>query len=73
MLVRLEPGTDYPPHCHAGVEELHLLHGELMIDDKKLYPGDYIRAEADTVDHVVWSEAGCTCLLLTSIQDEILS
>jgi anti-sigma factor ChrR (cupin superfamily) len=72
MLVRLEPGTDYPPHRHDGVEELHLLHGELMIDEKKLYPGDYIRAEAGSVDHRVWSETGCTCVLLTSIKDEIL-
>jgi anti-sigma factor ChrR (cupin superfamily) len=69
MLVRLAPGTDYPPHHHGGVEELYLLHGELMIDDKKLYPGDYIRAEADSVDHRVWSEAGCTCVLLTSTKD----
>ena len=29
MLVRLAPGTDYPPHRHAGVEELHLLDGEI--------------------------------------------
>jgi anti-sigma factor ChrR (cupin superfamily) len=72
MLVRLAPGTDYPRHRHAGVEELHLLHGELMIDDKKLYPGDYNRAEADTVDHRVWSETGCTCVLLTSIEDVLL-
>src|SRR5205807_5439636 len=43
MLVRLAPGVAYPPHRHAGVEELYLLHGELMIDDKKLYPGDYNR------------------------------
>ena len=40
MLVRLAPGTDYPAHHHAGLEELHLLDGELMIDDRKLYPGD---------------------------------
>lgn len=72
MLVRLAPGTDYPPHRHAGVEELHLLYGELMIDDKKLYPGDYIRAEADSVDHRVWSETGCTCVLLTSTKDLLL-
>lgn len=72
MLVRLEPGTDYPPHRHAGIEELHLLHGELMVDDRKLYAGDYIRAEADSVDQRVWSETGCTCLLLTSTNDEIL-
>ena len=72
MLVRLAPGADYPRHRHAGVEELHLLHGELKIDDKKLYPGDYNRAEADTVDHRVWSETGCTCVLLTSTKDVLL-
>jgi anti-sigma factor ChrR (cupin superfamily) len=72
MLVRLAPGTAYPPHRHAGVEELHLLHGELMIGDRKLYPGDYNRAEGGTVDHRVWSETGCTCVLLTSSRDVIL-
>jgi hypothetical protein len=72
MLVRLAPGTDYPPHRHAGIEELYLLHGELLIDDKKLYPGDYIRAEAGSADHRVWSKTGCTCVLLTSTRDVIL-
>jgi hypothetical protein len=69
MLVRLAPGTDYPPHRHAGIEELHLLDGELMIDDRKLYPGDYSRAEAGSVDRRVWSETGCTCVLITSAKD----
>jgi quercetin dioxygenase-like cupin family protein len=72
MLVRLAPGTDYPPHRHAGVEELHLLDGELRVDDKRLLPGDYIRGEPGTVDHRVWSETGCTCVLLTSADDIIL-
>jgi quercetin dioxygenase-like cupin family protein len=72
MLVRLAAGTDYPPHRHAGVEELHLLHGELIIDDKKLQAGDFVRAEAGSVDHRIWSETGCTCVLLTSIRDAIL-
>ena len=71
MLVRLAPGTDYPPHRHGGVEELHLLDGELLIDDKKLYPGDFIRAEPGSVDHRVWSETGCTCVLITSTNDEL--
>jgi anti-sigma factor ChrR (cupin superfamily) len=69
MLVRLAPGAAYPPHRHGGVEELYLLDGELMIDDKKLYPGDYNRAEAGTADQHVWSETGCTCVLLTSTKD----
>ena len=69
MLVRLAPGVAYPPHRHAGVEELHLLHGELQIDDRKLYPGDYNRAEPGTSDGRVWSETGCTCVLITSTRD----
>ena len=69
MLVRLAPGTDYPPHRHAATEELHLLDGELMIDDRKLHPGDYSRAEAGSVDRRVWSETGCTRVLITSEKD----
>jgi anti-sigma factor ChrR (cupin superfamily) len=72
MLVRLAPGAEYPPHRHAGIEELHLLQGELMIGDRTLYPGDYHRAEPGTVDHGVWSETGCTCVLLTSSRDALL-
>ena len=71
MLVRLVPGTDYPPHTHAGVEELHLLQGELWIDDRKLFPGDYNRAEPGTADKRVWSETGCTCVLVTSTRDSL--
>jgi ChrR Cupin-like domain len=71
MLVRLAPGVAYPPHTHGGVEELYLLNGELWIDDKKLYPGDYNRAEAGTGDQRVWSETGCTCVLLTSTRDRL--
>jgi anti-sigma factor ChrR (cupin superfamily) len=69
MLVRLLPGVEYPAHTHAGLEELFLLDGELWIDDRKLYPGDYNRAEAGSGDKRVWSETGCTCVLVTSTQD----
>lgn len=71
MLVRLDPGTDYPAHRHAGVEELHLLHGVLKVDDRTLHPGDFIHAEAGSVDHRVWSETGCTCFLMTSTADAL--
>jgi anti-sigma factor ChrR (cupin superfamily) len=69
MLVRLAPGAHYPPHTHAGVEELHLLDGELWIDDRKLFPGDYNRGEPGAGDQRVWSETGCTCVLITSTKD----
>jgi anti-sigma factor ChrR (cupin superfamily) len=69
MLVHLDADVAYPAHTHAGREELHLLDGELWIDDRKLYPGDYNRAEAGTADRRVWSETGCTCVLITSTED----
>lgn len=69
MLVRLLPGVEYPPHTHAGIEELYLLDGELWIDGRKLDPGDYNRAEAPSGDKRVWSETGCTCVLITSTKD----
>lgn len=71
MLVRLDPGVAYPPHRHAGVEELFLLHGELWIDDRKLFPGDYNRGEPGALDERVWTETGCTCVLITSSGDVI--
>jgi hypothetical protein len=71
MLVRLLPGIEYPPHTHAGLEELFLLDGELWIDDRKLYAGDYNRAEAGSGDKRVWSETGCTCVLITSTEDRL--
>jgi DNA-directed RNA polymerase specialized sigma24 family protein len=69
MFVRLAPASEYPPHTHAGLEQLYLLLGELWIDDRKLYPGDYNRAEPGTADKRVWSETGCTCILVTSSSD----
>ena len=71
LIVRLDPGVDYPPHTHAGIEELHLLDGELWIDDRKLYPGEYNRAEPGTRDRRVWSETGCSCVLITSFDDQL--
>ena len=69
MLVRLAPGASYPPHTHAGVEELHLLDGELWINDRKLVPGDYNYGAPGALDERVWSETGCTCVLVTSTKD----
>jgi anti-sigma factor ChrR (cupin superfamily) len=69
VLVRLAPGVSYPAHTHAAVEELHLLDGELWIDEIKLFPGDYNYGAPGASDERIWSETGCTCLLVTSTKD----
>jgi len=71
MLVRLAPGASYPAHTHAGVEELHLLDGELWINERKLVPGDYNYGAPGMTDERVWSETGCTCVLITSTKDTL--
>jgi quercetin dioxygenase-like cupin family protein len=72
MLVRLAPGTEYPPHTHAIVEELHMLEGDLLVDDKKLQAGDYLRSDPGTTDRRVWTENGCMGVLITSFRDALL-
>jgi anti-sigma factor ChrR (cupin superfamily) len=69
MLVRLARGASYPAHTHASVEELHLLDGELWIDERTLFPGDYHYGAPGAGDQRVWSETGCTCVLVTSTKD----
>jgi anti-sigma factor ChrR (cupin superfamily) len=69
MLVRLLPGVSYPSHTHAGAEELHLLDGELWIEDRLLRAGDYNFAKPGSSDQRVYSETGCTCVLITSPSD----
>jgi anti-sigma factor ChrR (cupin superfamily) len=71
MLVRLAPGASYPAHTHAGTEELHLLDGELWIDARRLMPGDYNYGAPGASDERVWSETGCTCVLITSTEDTL--
>jgi anti-sigma factor ChrR (cupin superfamily) len=71
MLVRLAPDASYPAHTHADVEELHLLDGELWIDERKLFPGDYNHGAPGTGDERVWSATGCTCVLITSTRDAL--
>jgi len=71
MLVRLAPKASYPPHRHAAVEELHLIDGVLIVNETTLHPGDYIRGEPGTSDALVYSEEGCTCVLITSLRDEL--
>jgi anti-sigma factor ChrR (cupin superfamily) len=71
MLVRLAPGASYPAHTHADTEELHLLDGELWIDARKLFPGDYNYGAPGASDERIWSETGCICLLITSTRDTL--
>jgi hypothetical protein len=72
QVARRESGDAPGQHARAsgaGREYPHLLDGELWIDERKLHAGDYNRGEPGASDHRVWTETGCTCLLITSTKD----
>ena len=52
----------------AGLPDVPL-DGELWIDECKLLPGDYNYGAPGASDERIWSETGCTCVLVTSTND----
>lgn len=73
MLIEMAPGTSYPAHRHGGVEECFVIAGDLRVGDREtLRTGDYQRAEAGSEHPVQSTEGGCTLLLVSSQDDELL-
>ena len=71
MLVRMEPGSSYPGHLHAGVEECFVLEGELRVGNEVLRRGDYQRAAEGSEHGIQWTEKGCLLLIVSSQDDEL--
>lgn len=72
MLVRMAPGTSYPSHQHAGVEECYVLEGDLYSDDFEMKAGDYQRLEVGTVHGVQATRGGCLLFIVSSMHDDLL-
>jgi anti-sigma factor ChrR (cupin superfamily) len=70
-LLRVEPGMRYSSHRHADVEEILVLEGDLNIHGVVMGPGDYCRAEPDSIHQETFTESGCLLLQLTSQLDQI--
>lgn len=70
-LLRAAAGVRYPLHRHAGVEEIYMLEGDLVVGDESYGPGDYLRSLPNSV-HAPETRGGCMFLVKTSLDDEIL-
>jgi anti-sigma factor ChrR (cupin superfamily) len=64
LLMELAPQTTYPEHDHLGPEELYVLSGDLRTEGRLLGPGDYLHAEPGTHHQSLYTECGCTALLV---------
>jgi len=72
MMVRMEPGSSYPPHRHGGAEECFVVAGDLHVGEEVLTTGDFQRAEEGSIHGVQSTEGGCTLLIVSSLDDELL-
>lgn len=72
-MVRMSPGTHYPSHKHAGVEELYLLEGDLCVGEIAMCAGDYCRGEAGSIHEEIVTRSGCLFVVTSSHHDQLLA
>ena len=71
-LVKMSAKTHFPSHRHTEDEECYIIEGSIEMGGQLFRKGDYIRAEAGSVHEGIYSESGCTLLILSSQRNEIL-
>lgn len=63
-IVRMDAGAVFPPHRHAGAEELLVLEGDCLCQGRRLGPGDYTRSAAGTDHEENRSEQGAEIFMV---------
>jgi DNA-binding NarL/FixJ family response regulator len=71
-LVRMEAAARFPAHRHGGPEEVFVLHGDLVVEGHLMNPGDYCRAETESIHSESYTQSGCIFLLRSSQHDQIM-
>lgn len=69
LLLDVSPGTTYPAHHHSGAEECYVVSGEVIVGGRRLTAGDFHHADAHSDHRPVYSETGCTVLLVVDARD----
>lgn len=70
VLIRMAPGTGYPPHRHLDVEEVLILAGGYRDEDGEHVAGDYLRYPAGSV-HAPVAIGDEACLLFATARGGI--
>jgi quercetin dioxygenase-like cupin family protein len=71
-LIRCEPGAHYPPHSHAGIEEIFMLEGDFTCDGKTYTSGDYILSACGSIHPLASTYDGCLFLVRTSMDNQFV-
>jgi anti-sigma factor ChrR (cupin superfamily) len=71
LLLDVEPGTRFPSHHHGGAEECYVVSGSLFTCGRRLGPGDFVHADADTDHGELWTEEGCQVILVVAPEEHL--
>jgi len=63
FLVRMDPGTSYPPHEHPKGEEVYVVSGSMRVGGDRLVAGDYLFTPPGAV-HDADTASGCVFLVV---------
>ena len=72
LLLDVAPGTRFPAHHHSGAEECYVLTGSVHTCGRRLESGDFVGAAAGTDHAELWTDEGCSVLLIVPA-DELSS
>lgn len=73
VLVRAQPGAQYPIHGHSAQEQMFMLRGDLTLDGTTYRAGDFIHSEKGSSHGAADTTKGCMFLMRGSIDDLVLS
>ena len=65
VLMKVDAGTEAPPHAHDNLEQVYILEGEFHDEYRTYGPGDFI-VRAPGAIHTGGSESGALVLLVYS-------
>jgi anti-sigma factor ChrR (cupin superfamily) len=73
MLIRMQPGSTYPSHRHAGPEQCLVLEGDVEVNGLRFDAGDYQCMLTGSVHNVTSTINGCLLLIVSSQHDQLLA
>jgi len=71
-MYRMAPGSTYPAHRHADVEDIYVIEGDLLVCGVLMRAGDYCRAEAGSLHEGVRTANGCLFIATASERNQRL-
>ena len=71
LLLDVAPGTRFPSHHHGGAEECYVVSGSIFTCGRRLGPGDFVHADADTDHGELWTEEGAQVILIVPPEEHL--